>query len=50
MEFPGQDPHGFVVILGPGVLLAAIGSPPPLLELRGVGLVGQVQPVEHPQR
>src|ERR687885_1755173 len=47
MELPRQDPHGLVVMLGPGVLLAAFGSPPPLLELFGVGVVGQVQPVEH---
>jgi hypothetical protein len=34
-----QDAHGFVIMLGPDILLATLGRPSPLLELRGVGVV-----------
>jgi hypothetical protein len=39
MELPRQDPHGLVIILGPDILLAPIGSSSPLLELFRVGVV-----------
>jgi hypothetical protein len=43
-----QDAHGLIIVSRQGVFPAAIGSPSPLLELGGVGVVGKVQPVDHP--
>jgi hypothetical protein len=43
-----QDAHGLVIVSRQGVLPAALGRPSPLLELCGVGIVGEVQPVEYP--
>src|ERR687898_1144624 len=43
-----QDAHGLVIVGRRDVLLATLRRPSPLLQLGGIGVVGEVQPVEHP--